>query len=266
MIKKRTWHILILIIFLIFIDIYLLYAMVISDSEAPQVVCSGDEITVSVKATDEELLEGVTASDNRDGNVTDSVVVESISAFAGDERIIVYAAVDRKGNVGRAQRTLRYTDYEAPEFGLDAPLRFSYGFSPDLLQNVTADSTLDGDLTGNVKYSMDSGLDVSEAGIYEVEYSVSDSTGTISYLPVTVELYDPMEERGTVELSDYLVYVEQGSDFNERDYFEESSVDGSLYIDSDVDTDTEGVYSVEYTVSDGENTGKSRLVVGVTGS
>lgn len=261
MIKKRTWHIVILIICLLILDGYLLYAMVISDSEPPKVVCDSDRITVSVTASDDELLEGVTASDNRDGNVTDSVVIESISAFAGEERIIVYAAVDKMGNVGRAQRVLEYTDYEAPRFGLEAPLRFCAGISPDLTQYITADSTLDGDLTGKVKYSMDSMIDVSEAGTYEVEYSVADSTGTISYLPVTVELYDPIVERGTVELTDYLVYVEQGSDFDESDYFEDSSIDGDLDIDSDVDTDEEGIYTVDYTVTDGEYVGMSRLVV-----
>lgn len=263
--KKRTWHILILILFVLFIDAYLLYAMVISDNTPPEVVCDSDRITVSVTASDEELMEGVTATDNRDGDLTDSIAIESISAFAGGERIIVYAAVDKKGNVGRAQRVLEYTDYEAPRFGLEAPLRFSIGVSPDLLKHVTASSTLDGDLTANVKYSMNAGLDVMTAGTYEVEYSVADSTGTISHLPVTIELYDPMEERGTVELTDYLVYVEQGGDFDEDDYYEESSVSGSLHIDSDVDTDEEGVYTVDYTVSDGDTAGRSRLIVVVIG-
>lgn len=264
--KKRTWHILILIIFVLFIDVYLLYAMVISDNTSPVVVCDSDRITVSVTASDEELMEGVTATDNRDGDLTDSIAIESISAFAGNERIIVYAAVDKKGNVGRTQRVLEYTDYEPPRFGLDAPLRFCAGLTPDLLKDVTASSTLDGDLTGKVKYSQSSGITVSEAGTYEVEYSVTDSTGTISYLPVTVEMYDPIKERGTVELSDYLVYVEQGSDFNEREYFKESSVSGSLNINSNVDTDTEGVYTVDYTVSGGGNVAKSRLIVVVLGN
>jgi hypothetical protein len=263
--KKRVWHILILIIFLIFIDGYLLYAMVDSDEIPPEVVCDSEKITVSVTAADEELMKGVTAQDNRDGDLTDSIAIESISSFAGNERIIVYAAVDRKGNVGRAQRVLEYTDYEAPRFSLEAPLRFEYGMSPDLMQNITAYSTLDGDLTGSVKYSMNSRVNINDIGTYEVEYRVSDSTGTISYLPATVEVYDPVQEQGTVKLSDYLVYVKQGSDFSEKKYFKKSSIDGDLDIDSDVDTDKEGVYTVDYTVSDGENTGRSRLVVVVLG-
>lgn len=263
--KRKTWQILLLIIFFIFLDVYLLYAMVISDSEPPEVVCNSDKITVSVTATDEELLAGVTASDNRDGNVTDSVVIESMSAFAGNERIVVYAAVDKMGNVGRAQRALEYTDYEAPTFGLEAPLRFPVGISPDLGQNVTASSTLDGDLTDKVKYSLNSGIDVSSVGTYEVNFRVSDSTGTISYLPVTVELYDPIEERETVELSEYLVYLEQGDDFDADDYYEDASISGHLDIDSDVDTDEEGIYEVDYTVYDGDSIGKSRLIVVVLG-
>ena len=61
--------------------------------------------------------------------------------------------------------------------------------------------------------------------------------------------------------------MKKGKTFNAKSYFKDSSVDGSLEIDSDVDTDTEGVYTVDYTVTDEEQrTGKSRLVVVVVGS
>lgn len=49
--------------------------------EYPEIRFSGDEISVSVNATDEELLKGVSAIDPEDGDITDSLVVEGISSL-----------------------------------------------------------------------------------------------------------------------------------------------------------------------------------------
>lgn len=258
-------NVIILIVAVVIFGAYLCYAKIISDSTPPVVVCDKDEIVVSVEASDKELMKGVTALDKRSGDVTDSLVIESISTFADDERIIVYAAIDEQGNVGRAHRTLKYTDYEAPTFNLNGALRFGMGAQVKLLDKITAESTLDGDLSGNVKYTSSSYIDTSSEGEYEVEYRVMDSAGTVSYLPVEVEIYNPLEEQISVELTDYLIYLEKGSYFDPGQYYAGASADGVLSINSEVDTDEEGVYVVEYTVSGDYSIGKSRLVVVVTG-
>jgi len=139
------------------------------------------------------------------------------------------------------------------------------GSQVKLLDRISAESSLDGDLSANVKYTSSSYIDTSSEGEYEVEYRVTDSTGTVSYLPVEMEIYNPVEERITVELSEYLVYVEKDSYFDEGQYYIGADAEGTLSISSDVDTGKEGVYQVEYTVSDGYSIGKSRLVVVVTG-
>lgn len=266
--KKKlnlSTNMIILIAALVIFGGYLCYAKVISDSTPPVVVCDSDEIVVSVKASDKTLMKGVTAVDKRSGDVTDSLVIESISTFADDERIIVYAAIDEHGNVGRAHRTLKYKDYEPPTFELNGALRFSMGSQVQLLDKIAAKSTLDGDLSGNVKYTSSSYINTTSEGEYEVEYRVTDSTGTVSYLPVEVEIYNPLEEQIAVELSDYLIYLEKGSYFDPGQYYVGASADGVLSISSDVDTDEEGIYMVEYTVSGDYSIGKSRLVVVVTG-
>lgn len=263
--KKFSWNIWILIVAVVIFGVYICYSKIISDSDAPKVVCGEDEITVSVEASDAELLKGVTAEDSRDGDVTASLIVESISAFADDERIITYAAVDKSGNVGRASRTLKYTDYEAPKFSLDEALRFPVGSNIDALENIKAESTLDGDLTNKIKFSQGANVDRTTPGQYEGEFRVADSTGTISYLPVKFEIYEPLTENIRVELSEYIVYLKVGDAFNAGSYYKGSSPGGSLSISSDVDTSKEGVYTAEYMVSSGYNSGKSSLIVVVTG-
>lgn len=63
---------------------------------------------------DEDVhFEGVKTEDNNDGNLTSSVVVESKTPLsADDQRIITYAVIDKKGNVGRAERKVSYTDID----------------------------------------------------------------------------------------------------------------------------------------------------------
>ena len=77
------------------------------DDAAPVIVCSSSEIHVSVDASEEELLFGVTAMDAEDGDITSSVVIESISSFVEPGKsIITYAAFDSHNHVATASRTL----------------------------------------------------------------------------------------------------------------------------------------------------------------
>ena len=189
--KNGIWIILLFVISVAVFGTYMCYDNIFKDITPPSVTCDSEFIIVSVKADDKDLLEGVYAIDDKSGDVSDSLVIEKISALVDGERIITYAAVDKKGNVGRAQRVLKYSDYEAPTLELTDSLVFPTNSNVNLLKYITAASTLDGDLTSNVKYSIDGFVDYSVEGVYEVEFRVSDSAGTVSYLTANLEIYKP---------------------------------------------------------------------------
>ena len=109
-----------------------------SDYVPPVIHAEYDAIQSSVAVTDQELLTGMTASDNLDGDVSDSLVVVSKSKFIfRGMRRIKYAAFDKNNNVGVYERMLTYTDYVSPHFSLSQPLRFVDGNSDvDYLKNV----------------------------------------------------------------------------------------------------------------------------------
>ena len=125
----------------------------------PPVISGGDEvIQVSVADPQEKLLEGVKAEDSRDGDVTDSLVVQDLSEFDDEgKRTVHYAAVDDSGNVGYYSRVMQYTDYQEPVFALASPLRFPMNGKFNICQGITASSVLDGDLTNKIKYTLDRG-------------------------------------------------------------------------------------------------------------
>lgn len=242
-----------------------IYDRVMTDHRAP-VISGGEEtLQLSVADTEEKMLEGMTAEDDRDGDVTDSLVVQEISGF--DEnglRTVTYAAVDKSGNVGYYSRTIAYTDYQPPVFALSEPLRFPMGAAVNVCQGITASSSLDGDLTNNIKYTLDRAVSNSAAGTYQVEFRVMDSAGSTSYLTTELEVYDPAEERIDVTLNTYLLYLKVNDPFDPAGYFAGADREGTLEIQSTVDMAAPGTYYVDYIVSNGQFSGKSRMVVVVS--
>ena len=141
------------------------YTRMIQDKKPPVVSCDSSELKVSVKAKEKDLLKGVTAKDNRSGDVSDTLVVENMSEFTDKgKRTVTYAAVDKSMNVGRAERTLVYEDYKPPVFHMTGSLCYAAGETVDVSSKITADSVLDGDLTSNIKYSLEKTVNTQAAG------------------------------------------------------------------------------------------------------
>ena len=274
--KKGIWALLIAIaVCCLGFAAYLFFSQRSTDKTPPEISFASDVLPVSVAATEAELMEGVTARDDRDGDVTGSIVIEGVTGLSSDQlATITYAAFDREGNVAKAQRTLQYTDYHSPRFSLSAPLVFRSGSAFNLLHYVGAEDVIDGVLDDRVKatlVSTESAL--SEEGTHEVEFRVTNSMKDTAYLTVPVEVCASGEYNATVVLSDYLVYLERGSGFDPLDYLESfqkstetvslrgSAADVSVYCDSNVDTSVPGTYSVTYTVESGSYIGYTRLMV-----
>ena len=239
------------------------YDFITADKKAPVIMFPGDELQVSVAVTDEELLQDVQARDNRAGDLTGSVVVEKMSSIAEDAtRVVTYAAIDKAGNVGRKERTIRYTDYTNPRFDLGAPLRFPIGKFPDnIMGEVYAQSAIDGDITEKVKFQFLSEQYFNQEGFVDIEIRVTDSAGVSAVLPTQLEWYDAKNEALQVELSQYILYLEEGAEFEPKDYYIDPGQKSKLEVESDVNTSAPGVYHADYIVQSGDNIGKTRLVV-----
>ena len=79
-------------------------------------------LEVSVDAGEEELLQGISAWDNRDGDLTSEIMVDHISTLVSDNTAkITYVVFDRSDNASKLTRTIAYTDYETPKFSLTQP-------------------------------------------------------------------------------------------------------------------------------------------------
>lgn len=245
------------------------------DDTPPVITFAEDVLSLSVTDGEDALLGGVSAVDDRDGDVTASLVTEGISAIREDHTAVVtYAAFDRAGNVTKAQRTVFYTDYESPRFSLSTSLIFRSSYV-DLFQYVSAYDMVDGDLSDNIKATIvDENGTLSEVGIHQVQLRVTNSMGDTARLTLPVEICQTGAYNATAILSDYLIYLKAGSSFDPAAYlrslhtgYVEYTIsqlpadEVSIRMENNVHSNTPGVYDVTYTVSYGNYTGYTRLIV-----
>lgn len=255
--------------------LYSVHKEMASGGRAPEISFAQEEIEVETNADDQTLLEGVTATDKEDGDLTDSLMVEHVSKFVEDSVVdVTYVVYDSQNHAARASRRVRYTNYTAPRFGMTAPMIFTARNVADMLDNVTARDAIDGNLSMKVHASYDNtSADLANVGIHEVEISVTNSLGDTSRLMIPVRVVEDVIHSESIPLKDYLVYIKKGEAFNPNAYLAEEQEAGDddrekkdqIQVNSNVDTSTAGVYAVDYTLVRNEMTAAmTRLIVVVT--
>lgn len=290
--------IILFIISVIVFGIFWYKERILEDQTGPVFSMNDSTFTISVKDDEAALLKGITAADARDGDVTNSIIVETVSPFTGTgHRIVNYAAFDSDNHVTHAKRELVYSDYTPPRFTMRKPLTFPLN-ATNLLEGVGAEDCIDGDITSSIKMMSDEEIDSANVGEYSARLKVTNSAGGVSYLPVTIEIYDSTAryKKPQLDLKEYIVYVNKGDHFDEEDYIDKVTIESKEYtpvesggtyglkyqsgdenentidysyidIDSDIDTDITGCYEVNYSIEDtvkGTGTGTARLYVVVT--
>lgn len=263
--KKQTLRTLALILLCLAVFFaYRIWDSARTDRTAPEIHFSSERPVISVSGAAEEQLQGITATDDVDGDVTDSLVVEDIRMFDSDDglAVITVAAFDRSGNVAKAQREVYYSDYHSPRFMLDRPLIFSTNSGVNVLNFITAYDVMDGDLTQYIRATSLADVEASEAGILDVEFKVTNSLDDVSEIVIPVEFVSAGTFEAELTLTDYIIYLNQGDSFREEDYLNEfilsrrpvSLKNGipeqyQLQLSGSVDVNTPGTYSVSYLVT-----------------
>lgn len=248
-----------------------------SDYTAPVIHADSDSLEVSVMAGNEELLAGMSAVDNLDGDVTNTLVVVSKSKFISKGTLRVnYAAFDKNNNVGVAARNLTYTDYHSPRFSMSQPLRFLSGNTDNnYLKNIRASDCLDGNITQQIKINFGDGEAISNSTTRRKVYiQVTNSAGDTSSLDLWASFEDYNSfNTPAPSLSNYIVYTQQGVRPDYNSYLNGVWIAGNVrsfsdakydqtndvrFSDSAVNYNTPGVYTVTFQLSHVEKEGMER--------
>lgn len=252
------------------------------DTEGPKLEAEKKEITVSIQATEEELMSGITATDNTDGDVSDSIVIEHIQkkeTGAGNEFEVTYVAFDKASNPGRLTRTLFYEDYHRPRFQIVQQLRFPENQKLSIFDYITVEDCIDGDISPFITLKGNASIpEKPQKGIYECTLQVINSIGDLAELPIQIEVYEDSYEERTfrpkMTLTENIVYVSAGTTIDPYAYVDSiydqgtkqvkmdeelaALEDASKYIgrsaiaaNVNVDWNTPGVYTIIYTYHSG---------------
>lgn len=238
------------------------------DNTIPEITIENDFIEVNCDATSEDFLKGIKATDEKDGDLTDEVIVESVSRFIKPGICEVkYAVCDSNNHVAHATRKVRYKDYEAPKFKLKNSLCFSLYEKMDISSYVSAIDSIEGDISGNlVVTSPDYTSSVS--GIFTLELSVTNSKGDTSTLTLPLIMEDRTLSAPVIKLKDYLIYIDKNQKIDFEDYIVEATdrndrdLTDKIEIDDNVNFKKSGTYSVHYFVTD-SNGAKGHTVLNV---
>ncbi len=271
---------------------YRQYDAIQTDTRPPEITVAQDKVlTASVREPKENLLRIVTAQDNRDGDVTDSLVIESLRLLNDDGLAeVVCAAFDKGGNVAKATYQIQYTDYQPPRFSLAVPLIYRENANFDIMSVVGATDALDGDIQHRIRATMLTEESAYEEGTHYIQFKVNNSMGDSAELVLPVEVSaEAKAAEATVTLTEYLVYVKSGQEFDVKNYLDTfthlgkvtSLVGGlpkdySVKTEGTVNTGIPGVYPVDIAVTyldrhetddkyDQKYTGHTRLIVVVEG-
>lgn len=223
----------------------------ILDRESPVISCDSDTIEVSVNDPEEAMLAGVTATDNRDGDLTEMVMVQGVGhLITNDTAKVSYVVFDSSSNMATYSRYVRYTDYQKPVFSLDGALFLPV--DPDdavdtVLNQLKASCVLDGDISQNIRITAHN-IDDSTEGIYDATFQVTNSMGDVRSIQLKVVVDNYGYARELIRLTDYIIYLDTGSSFEPADWIQSirSGNISDVEIESDVNTQVPGTYHVSY--------------------
>lgn len=239
----------------------------LSDADVPpQIQCGTEVLEVSVSDGESALLAGVTASDKQDGDLTDKLRIRGVSKLlTNDTAKVSYIVFDSDGNAAAATRMIRYTDYEKPHFSLKSALVYSQDEDIQLLDRLTAEDVVDGDITDSIRVS--ALASTSDPEIKTVAVQVTNSMGDTARVTLPIVSYSGTDVRPEVFLRQYLVYIAQGGSFDADQYLSTVSTPrgpgnvDDVQITDTVDTSVPGTYYVYYRYLYNYTVGMSVLTV-----
>lgn len=249
-----------LVLFVLMLIAFVIFSVVekiTTDTTIPEITIESDVIELSVKDKEDMLLQGVTAHDAKDGDITDWVTVESVSKFIEPGVCTVtYAVADSDKHVVKKTRTLKYTDYTKPEFYMKRALVYSVDEALDIRAAVGARDCIDGDISERVAIVTTDYIR-NTAGVFTVSLQVSNSKGETIYLDVTVHVEGNETMAPQIQLKKSLIYVKKGETPVFEDYLGDVTVNGvlmkpeniQLLISTNFDPEEEGTYNVHYYIS-----------------
>ena len=167
--------------------------VVVKENNAP--VINAEDKAVTINTTFNEL-EGVTATDAEDGDLTTSITVKENTvnlAKLGTYKV-VYEVTDSRGKTTTKEISVEIVKDRDPVINAeDKQVVINNTFDP--LSGVTATDAEDGDITSSITVTNNT-VDTTTLGTYTITYQVKDSADNTVTKTINVEVINYIEKNG----------------------------------------------------------------------
>ena len=222
------------------------YVYVTKDHTAPVITVSGNPMSYREGDDTSILLDGVTAYDNRDGDISDRVRIYDIAVLDnGYEAVVTYAVYDDSNNIGKASRQIGYVAgrQDVIEEITETQVQ-GETVSPAVIEE-TAVSVSDDDADTDNEDADDT---------VNPEDNGGDNDNDAATVPEDNDNTNTDNEAPVMTLSSHEVHVTAGGDFNPMNYIQSATddTDGrddlykNIHLDGVYDITTAGTYTLTY--------------------
>ncbi|WP_283688755.1 immunoglobulin-like domain-containing protein [Clostridium perfringens] len=212
-------------------------------------------------------LEGVTAEDKEDGNLTDDIKVikNTVDTSKIGKYTVTYEVTDNQGASTTKTITVTVLSNTKPIISDVDSISIVEGSNFNPLEGVIAEDKEDGNLTKDIK--VNGTVDTNKVGKYILTYSVTDSNGNTTTVERTITVNPkPSIINNAPVINAANQSILQGSKFNPLEgVTAEDKEDGNLtddikVIKNTVDTSKIGKYTVTYEVTDNQGASTTKTI------
>lgn len=249
------------------------YMRLQTDRKGPEIVVDQSAAAVyKADMTDAELLEGVTATDKKDGDVSSSLTVESVYDLNATEVVITYAAKDSENNITKLKRTMEAeagalenlgdmsAEKKEEQQGTDTDGEQE---NPDVQESEETENSLEGS---------DENGEEDESSLTPTPSEKSDEEKAEELKEEQEKLADEMPATSPqIYLSEYYVKLPVGASWDPVSYVSKISDDADdmyalwrkIQVEDEVKTTVPGTYTCTYYVVDSQNNVSNNAVLTV---
>lgn len=246
------------------------YQKVINDRQPPEILIEGE--IVYQDGMQSGLLEGVTAKDAQEGDVTASLVVESVKPNAKNETaVIVYAARDSRNNITKVSRVVSYVPADASGSEDAAETESAEADSEKTMEKGSSVKAGLGVGLGNTVGTVSKEKDETSEDGQNTDEEMKEESETETDLETESEELDPACP--VVKLTQQKATIKKGETFNplvyvasiEDDYDNIYELWQNIQLEGEYDSDKAGKYDLSFYVVDssGNRSNRAKFVLQV---
>ena len=223
------------------------------DNTLPTISGPAEPLEILCDYEENDLLRGLSAYDEKDGDITTEIMVDNLIPSLDKGRCTVnYVVFDSSNHPATFSREVIFTDYRSPEIYLSKPMVFLENANEDIFSYVGATDVIDGDITSLLH--MNTNTNMLEPGNYSLNIEATNTLGDFLELEIPVHIIDTASSRINIKLTENVVYIKSNEVINPAEYIESVTTgDGIPHeksivnVESNVITTKPGVYEIIYT-------------------